>query len=505
MMRSAPWGKTLSTFGLDTKCRGERTARGRCGEAAVTLRRAALCLHRVSAFALAAMAVGAAAATAAHAQSAQVATVEPNVAPRVEPAALPGLQSRRNALFARMLAQPSDLDTAFEYAALSSQAGDLEAAIATLVRMLIFAPGLPRLQLELGVLYYRLGAYETAKTYFDGAIAGPNVPEPVRAKVETYLAAIDDNQEIDRFSGIIVSGVRWQSNANAAPDDRSIRLNGVDFLLDRSALGSSDVNGFVAGSFRYSRDLENQGDRLEATMKTYGALYADHDGLNTGLAELTLGPVFNLQRLRIDGASLGIYGILGGVMLGGDGYLGSAGVGANFVKLLDPRTRLVVNGEYRRESFKDTIVRPTASDRDGDRYRGSIAFQHQFSSRFIGFATFEGDRRDADIGYETLTQVGISVGGKLNFSAPFEMPTADPWVAGLTVGYVRRDYDDPDPVFSSSVAQEAHEGFIEGTLEVPIRDGWSVQAAASYRDVHSNYDLSTYDNVSTSLGIAKRF
>ena len=56
------------------------------------------------------------------------------------------VQKRRGLLFHRMLVRPDDLDTAFEYAALSVRAGDLEAAISTLERMLIFAPGLPRLQ-----------------------------------------------------------------------------------------------------------------------------------------------------------------------------------------------------------------------------------------------------------------------------------------------------------------------------------------------------------------------
>ena len=41
-----------------------------------------------------------------------------------------------------MLQDPSNLDVAFEYASLSSQVGDYEAAISTLERMLIFAPKL---------------------------------------------------------------------------------------------------------------------------------------------------------------------------------------------------------------------------------------------------------------------------------------------------------------------------------------------------------------------------
>lgn len=39
-----------------------------------------------------------------------------------------------------MLQDPSNLDVAFEYASLSSQVGDYEAAVSTLERMLIFAP-----------------------------------------------------------------------------------------------------------------------------------------------------------------------------------------------------------------------------------------------------------------------------------------------------------------------------------------------------------------------------
>jgi hypothetical protein len=47
--------------------------------------------------------------------------------------------ARREALLKEMIARPNDLDLAFEYASLSSQAGDYEGAISTLERMLIYA------------------------------------------------------------------------------------------------------------------------------------------------------------------------------------------------------------------------------------------------------------------------------------------------------------------------------------------------------------------------------
>ena len=56
----------------------------------------------------------------------------------------PAVEARREALLQQMIASPSDLDLAFEYAQLSSQVGDYEGAISALERVLIYAPNTPR-------------------------------------------------------------------------------------------------------------------------------------------------------------------------------------------------------------------------------------------------------------------------------------------------------------------------------------------------------------------------
>lgn len=437
--------------------------------------------------------------------SAQAPTA-PNVPPRVAAAELPEIEAARAGLFAEMMADPANLDIAFRYAELSSRAGDLEAAIATLERMLIFAPGLPRLQLELGVLYYRLGAYETAQTYFDQALAAPNVPAEVRGRVAPYLAAIDEKSAVDSVSGTVTSGIRWQSNANAAPESRLVQttLLADPLLLDPSALGDEDVNGFVAGSFRYARQLAGQGDRFEAHLQTYGALYAERDEINTGYAELTLGPTFNLERLDIADASLGVYGILGGVTLKEDPYLLSGGVGMAFAKLLAPATRLTLRGEFRGESFNDSDLRPTASERSGTRWRAQLGLQHQLTGPLLLYGNISGEQREADRDDLSYFEIGFQLGAILDFRSPFPAQ-ADPWSLGLSAGYLSRDYDQPDPLFSATNAEEDEEFFVESALTVPLRDDWAVQATLGYRDVSSNYDLRRYDNVSTSLGVVKRF
>ena len=430
----------------------------------------------------------------------------PNVPPRVAAADLPEIEAARARLFQAMMRDPADLDIAFRYAELSSRAGDLEGAIATLERMLIFAPGLPRLQLELGVLYYRLGAYETAQTYFDQALAAPNVPEEVRNKVEPYLSAIGEKSAPERFSGTVTSGLRWQSNANAAPESRLVRttLLSDPLLLDPAALSDDDINGFVAGNFRYSRDMAGQGDRFEASLQTYGALYAEHDEINTGFAELTLGPTFNLERLDIADATFGVYGILGGVTLKEDPYLLSGGIGMSLAKLLAPATRLTLRGEIRGESFRDSDLRPTASQRSGERLRGQIGLEHQLTAQIMLFGILSGENREADSDDLSYTELGFQLGGVVDFRSPFPAQ-ADPWSLGLVAGYLDRDYEEADRLFSLTEAEEDEEFFVESSLTVPLRDDWALQATLGYRDLASNYDLRRYDNVSTSFGIVKRF
>ncbi|MGB8710166.1 MAG: tetratricopeptide repeat protein [Methyloceanibacter sp.] len=160
-------------------------------------------------------------------------------APDSTPASRDQIEDRRQALLRLMLQDPSNLDVAFEYAALSSQVGDYEAAVSTLERMLIFAPNTPRLQLELGILYYRLGSYEVSRSYFAQVVANPNVPPEIAAKVRLYLQQLAIEAEPPPFSATIFSGIRWESNANSAPASQAVTLNGINFTLDTQSVAAS--------------------------------------------------------------------------------------------------------------------------------------------------------------------------------------------------------------------------------------------------------------------------
>ena len=147
--------------------------------------------------------------------------------PRAQTPTAGDLEQQFEQAFKHMLLDPSNLDNSFRYAELGIKIGDYEAAISALERMLLYNPDLPRVRLELGVLYFRLGSYAIARAYLTRAVAGDNVPDDVRARVAVFLDEIDNRLSNHRFSGSVYGGLRYQNNANAGPERAAISLAGA--------------------------------------------------------------------------------------------------------------------------------------------------------------------------------------------------------------------------------------------------------------------------------------
>jgi tetratricopeptide (TPR) repeat protein len=121
------------------------------------------------------------------------------------------LEARKDALFQQMLRDPANLDVTFAYADVSTRLGDYEAAVSALERMLLFNSDLPRVQLGLGALYFRMGSFDLAHDYFEKAATG-NPPPEVHEKVDQYLAEIEKSQ-----SRLHLSGFSQASNFKPMP------------------------------------------------------------------------------------------------------------------------------------------------------------------------------------------------------------------------------------------------------------------------------------------------
>jgi hypothetical protein len=413
-----------------------------------------------------------------------------------------GAEARRQQLFQRMLADPSNLDLAFEYAALSEQVGDLEAAISTLERMLVFAPGLPRLQFELGVLYYRLGSWSTAKSYFTTVMEQPLVPDDVRNQIGAYMGQIASREAGSQSFGELGIGLRYQTNANAGPDSPFIDIGGIEFELDPGALGAADTNGYVTARFRNSIDLAGQGDRFDIDVAAYGAIYREEDQLNTGVIDLSFGPNYNLAAIGIDNARLALHGDFSAAILSGDPYIASAGLGADLITTLDARTRLTLSAEARHEEFYDSDLRPTSSDRSGQRYGAGARIDYILTPDVALFTLLETTRTIAAVDYLSGWKVGASGGVIVSIGSP--TGGNEDWALTGSAGIERDMADANDPVISPD-AEMKNTGYVSAGLIVPVGDSFTLNSNVTYSISDSNYDLSNYDNTAVSVGVSKRF
>jgi Tetratricopeptide repeat len=416
----------------------------------------------------------------------------------------PEIEARREALLKRMLSNPSDLDVAFEYANLSAQVGDYEGAISALERMLIYAPNTPRLQLELGILYYRLGAYEVARSYFEQALANPSVPPNVAAQIRLYLQQLALAADPPAFSATIFSAIRWESNANSGPGTQNVTLNGFDFTLDQNAVGHSGWSALNIGTLHYGYELK-QGDRIELDALVYSTAYFDSklQDIDLDFFELTLGPSFNMKRWGWNRTRAYIYAIGNLAYLGYDEYFAGPGAGLRLLTIGD-RSVLDARVETRYRDFQDSKDLPTNSLYTGEQTRGGATYSYYVTPGFVLTGQAYVQREHAEVGFYSDWELALSGGFAWTFNNPLWRGRF-PWTWQVGGGWIGRDYDDPDPTIDPNNAEEDRQWWGRTALVMPVAETWAIIPQVEYRDQDSNYDIRKFDDLMALVGVQKRF
>ena len=194
-----------------------------------------------------------------------------NVAPTIsDPQTLEVLEKKKEQTFQKLFKDPTNLSLLFEYANLSIVVGDLEAAIGVFEQMLIYDSELPRIRLELGVLYFRLGAFALANNYLK-SVKEFNPPPEVEARVDQFLEAIVSAEEPFQWQQTLSIGFKRTTNGNSGINADFIEIG--DFLLDvdPESQRQSDRSSLFNYSLSIDQDLNHpRGDNIQYFF-SYGA------------------------------------------------------------------------------------------------------------------------------------------------------------------------------------------------------------------------------------------
>lgn len=411
-----------------------------------------------------------------------------------------------DAAFQAMMQQPANLDVLFKFASVAAQAGDMEGAISALERMLLINPDLPRVRLELGVLYFRLGSYEIANTYLETALASPAVPPDVRARAEQFMAEIRKRQSPSRLFGEIFGGVRYQSNANLGPPTSSVRLFGQTANLNQSSIGNADWGVISSGYVRHVYDLGTQ-DRaaLETQLTGYINRQFQISAANVSIIDLTSGPRFQVLQGIADDVSVKPFFTGGYIWVNDTPFYGAFGAGLEVGTLLTDKLRNTSNFVWRRQLHPDTWYVPTNSQFTGWEYSGNTTFQYQLTEAVSVFTNGNVQRFQTDNApWQSYQLYGVGGGMSFRFLDPiFKSELA--WSIGLSVNLQWWTYDQPDIVVDPSVNRLQNDTILNITLAIPFdeRTTFTLSAGRFVRGASlPNYE---FVNNSVLMGVGWRF
>ncbi|HXC89493.1 MAG TPA: tetratricopeptide repeat protein [Stellaceae bacterium] len=427
------------------------------------------------------------------------------------------LEAQKEALFQRMLRNPADLDATFAYADVSARLGDYEAAVSALERMLLFNPNLPRVQLELGALYFRMGSFDIARDYFAKAAAA-NPPAEVRARIDEYMAQIEKASSRHHLSGYVFLGGQYQSDANVAPGSPLILSPIGPVLLNSQFLKQPSGSVFASGSLLYSYDLEDQRrDTIDVTAVGYLNHYFNSNvsRLDLDLLEVTAGPRINFPNGGLPGsvfASVKPYLIADEVGLGEAQYFAAGGAGLEYDETVWNDMLLKTVFEVRRKNFTNTPDRPLSTGLNGSDKLVVFSMDKPVAANAQLNLEFDYLDQSTELPYYTNSTYAVIGSYRMHYDAPFKA-TAYPWETSVFLGRAWSIYASPDPccstspdplVFSpsSQLTQRWRVGFTEA---VPLTPRIAVVLQLERDIVSSNLSIYAYTSNSVLLGPQIRF
>jgi Tetratricopeptide repeat len=416
------------------------------------------------------------------------------------------VKQQYDAAFKETLSKPADLDVLFRFATLAAQTGDLEGAISALERMLLIDPDLPRVRLELGVLYYRLGSYEVARTYFEAALKAPNVPPDVRAKAEQFLADTISKQNPSHFSGETFFGWRYQSNANLGPSTSSVRLFGQTANLNQGAVGAPDWGIVSSLQVRHLYDL---GTQDKAALETQFTFYANRQftqaQANVTLLDLTTGPRFQVFADSFQDMSVRPFVSGGYIWVNDTPYYGSYGGGLETSTLLGDRLRGNTVFLFRRHENQDTNYLPTNSQFRGIELSANSNLLYELTPLISLFANGNAQRFEADTTLWQSYQL-FGAGGGFAFRLPDPvLKTGGFWTFAFNAAVQWWKYDAPDPTVDPNQDRYQNDTILNVTATIPLDDRTTLTVSGGRFNRASSVPNYAFTNNSVLFGIGWRF
>ena len=418
-----------------------------------------------------------------------------NVPPSItDPDEITNIEEERTKLFNQLIEEPTNLDNLFTYANLSILLGDLEAAVGVFEQMLIYDPSLPRIRLELGVLYYRLGAYATAKVYLQ-SVKEYDPPDEVLARVDEFLGAITESEKVFTFRSVFSSSMKHSSNGNSGLDADFIDIAGYAFEVSGDSKSKSDMSRTIGYLFTTRHDLKHpRGDTANYFLSLSDEKYDTFGRFDMQTAVFSASRVFNIETSEFS-KSIASYFTRPSltpsftafkVFLNSEGLLTSRKASLGFAGTASDDSYLSFDVYFDYRDFMSNTDKSgtmngfgVSNNRILEKY--GISMQYQYSY----------DRMNALVDWENYNQHVIGVRGSKMLG--------DSWMLSMSVGYRRKKHDAASPIF---YLRKDHINSFSIDFDKPISSCMTSNFSYRYNDASSTVDVFNISNNQLSMNFS---
>jgi tetratricopeptide (TPR) repeat protein len=369
-------------------------------------------------------------------------------------------------------------------------AGDAQAAIFALERVLAVNPNYLQARAEIARAYYVLGERENARREFR-TVRAQNPPDAARQTIDRYLSALEP--QTSRLRAFVEIGLGYDSNVNSATSRSTIAIpafGGAIGQLSPSAQAQSSWFGAASAGASIDQAVANEWSLLAAASYT-GKFNRDYNEFNTGALDGSAGA-------RWTRGANQLVGLVQGQMywLDNDRYRNLYGGTAQWLHNLSPTQQLTVFGQFSALRYPQ----PSQSPQDANRAVGGVAYSQAFAGAYspVGFVSgYGGDERATDSQFKYLgyTPFGARLGGQATL-------TPQTILFG-SAAYERRNYNGENPTFI--VTREDNQYDLRLGLAYAFLPKWTLTPQVAYTKNNSNIELNEYDRTVATVTVRRDF
>ncbi len=424
-------------------------------------------------------------------------------------------QSEIDQIFRSVLDNPASINIRTKYATLLVQSGNYEGGIAALESLLLLPDAPANIRLELAVLYYRLGSYAISQAYLQEALSDSRLDAKQKEGAQALLGDVIERNKKSRLSGMVMLGIRTQSNPTGATDNGTILSQGLSVLRgpDYAPKSDTDLHAWALLDHVFDLDAQNEA-AITTTLMGYANHYESVNSYATQVGyakpyDMTIvvgntGVRFKPMPASQQGWTLRPHLLFGGATANGKSYFNTGGWGLGTEYRLSERLAYGGTYENSRQVYfaRDDMTNAPALGGSRQYLRANATLEtgaNRFLLTEIGFQDYDGNI--ASSGYR---------GAELRFSYVLGYPSpvsasALPWAITFNASAAQRDYRAPDPQVSPLLTRQDTEWRVGLINVAPVTRDMAVQLQLEYTSINSNISNFSSTNRSGTLGVIWKY